>query len=149
MPNVCINKYVSLRHQTIIRHLLMFPLLLSLLTLGVIAFIIGKCFRPSDSQPAPSEPDRPDGCCGRHEVCEKLSRLDAVGKQVEYYEDEELDTYRQRSSSSYTPQEEEAFREVLYTMRPDEVPGWLRSLELRGIELPDGLKDEVILLVNG
>ena len=33
-------------------------------------------------------------------------------------------------------------------MREDDVPGWVRSLELRGISLPDALKPEVILLVE-
>ena len=30
-------------------------------------------------------------CCGQHEVCEKESLLAAVSKQIEYYDDEELD----------------------------------------------------------
>ena len=33
-------------------------------------------------------------CCGMHEVCEKESLLAAVSKEVEYYEDEELDRFR-------------------------------------------------------
>ena len=33
-------------------------------------------------------------------------------------------------------------------MRSDEVAGWVRSLQLRGIELPDGIKDEVLLIVG-
>ena len=35
------------------------------------------------------------------------------------------------------------FRDVLYTTLDVEVAGWIRSLQLRGIELPDDLKDEV------
>ena len=33
-------------------------------------------------------------------------------------------------------------------MRPDDVPGWVRSLQLRGVSLPDGVKDEIILIVD-
>jgi hypothetical protein len=33
-------------------------------------------------------------------------------------------------------------------MRTDEVPGWLHSLELRRIDLPNELKDEVLLIVG-
>ena len=91
---------------------------------------------------------RPDGCCGQHAVCEKESLLAGVSREVEYYEDEELDAYRGRPSDAYTPEEEDRFREVLYTMRQDEVAGWVRSLQLRGVALPDGVKDEVILLVG-
>ena len=42
--------------------------------------------------------------------------------------------------------EAELFSDVLYTMRQDEVAAWCRSLHLRGIELPDQIKDEVYML---
>ena len=48
------------------------------------------------------------------------------------------------AADSYTDEEVEEFSEVLYTMQPEEVAGWNRSLILRGINLPDPLKDEVI-----
>ena len=85
-------------------------------------------------------------CCGQHEVCEKESLLAAISKQIEYYEDEELDRFR--GQTTYNEEEVEEFREVLYTMRTDEVAGWLRSLELRRVNLPDELKDEVFLIVG-
>lgn len=40
------------------------------------------------------------------------------------------------------------FRDVLYTTLDVEVVGWVRSLQLRGIELPDDLKDEVFLIIG-
>ncbi len=89
------------------------------------------------------------GCCGQHEVCERDSLLAGVSPEIEYYEDEELDAYRGRAGSDYTAEETEEFRYVLYTMREDEVAGWVRSLQLRGVELPDGLRDEVIMIVEG
>jgi hypothetical protein len=67
---------------------------------------------------------------------------------VEYYNDEELDRFRGRPSDGYTDAEVEEFREVLYTCREEEVAGWSRSLQLRGIELPDALKDELFLIVG-
>ena len=42
----------------------------------------------------------------------------------------------------------EEFSEVLYTLREVEVAGWLRSLQLRGINLPDALKDEAFLIIG-
>ena len=87
-------------------------------------------------------------CCGQHEVCEKESLLAALSKQIEYYNDEELDRYRGRSSDSFSLDETDEFRDVLYTMRSDEVAGWVRSLQLRGVELPDGVKDEVLMIVG-
>ncbi|MBO5750151.1 MAG: phospholipase [Bacteroidaceae bacterium] len=87
-------------------------------------------------------------CCGQHETCEKDSLLAAVSKNVEYYNDEELDRFRGRTSDGYSEAETEEFREVLYTMKEVEVAGWVRSLQLRAVELPDGVKDEVFLIVG-
>lgn len=87
-------------------------------------------------------------CCGQHETCEKDSLLAAVSKDVEYYNDEELDRFRGRHGDEYSDEESEEFREILYTMRDDEVAGWVRSLQLRYIELPEDVKDEVLLIVG-
>ena len=87
-------------------------------------------------------------CCGQHEVCEKDSLLAAISKDVEYYNDEELDRFRGREGDEYTPEEADEFRDVLYTMRSDEVAGWVRSLQLRMVNLPDEVKDEVFLIVG-
>ena len=81
-------------------------------------------------------------------ICEKESLLAAVSKKVEYYDDEELDRFRGHSSDGYSEEEIEEFREVMYTCKEDEVAGWSRSLQLRGIELPDELKDELFLIVG-
>lgn len=87
-------------------------------------------------------------CCGAHEVCEKDSLLAALSKQIEYYNDEELDRFRGREGDEYTPEEADEFRDVLYTMRSDEVAGWVRSLQLRMVNLPNEVKDEVFLIVG-
>lgn len=88
-------------------------------------------------------------CCGKHEVCEKEEILKAaLRKKIEYYDDEELDQYAGRSSDSYSPEEIEIFSEILHTMWESDVSGWIRSLQVRGIELPDELKDEVFLILG-
>jgi MoxR-like ATPase len=71
-----------------------------------------------------------------------------LSKEIEYYNDEELDRFRDKSSGDYTEEETEEFREVLMTMKESEVPGWVRSLQLRGIEIPDDLKDEIVMIVS-
>ena len=87
-------------------------------------------------------------CCGQHEVCERDSLLAAISKKIEYYEDEELDIYRGTASGDYDEKAVEEFSEVLYTLRDMEVAGWLRSLQLRNINLPDKLRDEALLIVE-
>ena len=74
--------------------------------------------------------------------------MEAAVEEVEHFDDEELDHFSKRPSDSYSDDEAEAFREVLYTMQPHEVKAWTRSLTLRGINLPDQVKDEVFVLLE-
>ena len=74
--------------------------------------------------------------------------MKAAAEPIEYFDDEELDRFIGRSGDAYTPEEEEEFREVLYTTLTREVGDWLRSLQLRGIELPEGVHDEAMLIYN-
>ena len=87
-------------------------------------------------------------CCGQHETCERDSLLAAVSQKIEYYDDEELDEYIGKESNEYTPQQADQFRDVFYTMKDTEVAGWVRSLQLRGINLPDEIKEEIFLIIG-
>lgn len=97
------------------------------------------------------EPEESDGsdeeCCGLHLVCEKDS-LSPMSDEVVYYDDEELDRFIGRSPESYTPEETEEFRDVLMTLRPEDVAGWARSVTIRRLELPAEVRDELLMLVN-
>ena len=99
-----------------------------------------------DAMPEVQEVDAE--CCGQHEICERDSLLAAVSKQIEYYDDEELDKYIGTAPDAYTPEQEDEFRDVFYTMQDTDVAGWVRSLQLRGIALPDNIKDEVFLIIG-
>lgn len=123
--------------------------LLALLLLSLLAYAAGRAGRRKAQAPEKVVPrQRPEGCCGQHETCERESLLAAVSREVEYFDDEELDAFQGRPSGDYRPHEVEQFEEVLTTMREDEVPAWVRSLQLRGISLPDELKDQVLLIVG-
>lgn len=93
---------------------------------------------------AVQEPE--EECCGMHITCEKSS-LSPHSMEVEYFDDEELDEYRGREADSYTEEEIERFREVLLTLRPTEIAPWARSVQLRGIELPQAVRDELLMIV--
>lgn len=97
---------------------------------------------------APPVVDVDSECCGQHQICEKESLLAAVSKKIEYYDDEELDRFKDRQANEYSDEEIDEFREIMFTMKEEEVAGWSRSLQLRGIELPDELKDELFLIVG-
>ncbi len=129
------------------------------LAIIILVAVAARFLRTDEQAPSPlegivtetsaqPEPEEEEECCGQHETCEKDSLLAAVSKDVEYYEDEELDRFRTRRSDEYTAEEVEEFQEILYTMRNDEVAGWVRSLQLRNIELPDPIKDEVFLIIG-
>lgn len=109
---------------------------------------IQKKIERGELEEAPEVVDVDSECCGQHQICEKESLLAAVSKQIEYYDDEELDRFRGRPSDQYEEEEIEEFRDILYSMKDDEVAGWSRSLQLRSVELPDELKDELFLIVG-
>ncbi len=116
-----------------------------LILVAVIAALVVTHF--SHSSDSVVAPDLPNDCCGAHEVCESDSLLSSSA-QIVYYCDEELDSFKQRSASDYNSKEIEEFREVLYTLNENEVSGWLKSLQIRHIELPVDLRDEALLIVQ-
>lgn len=103
-----------------------------------------------ETVPAPSVEVKevaPDECCGQHAVCEKESLLSTKIKP-DYYDDEELDLLAKRDPESYTDEEIAQFQNVLYTMKDYDVAGWLKSLQLRQIELPSMVKEEALMIVS-
>ena len=134
----------------------MWILIIALIVLTAVAMLVGhlrnkkieRQIEAGEIEEAPEIVEVDQECCGQHEVCEKESLLAGISKGVEYYNDEELDRYRGCPSDEYTEEAIEEFREVMYTCRESEVAGWCRSLQLRGIEIPDELKDEVFLIVG-
>ncbi len=128
----------------------MWILAVALLSLGVVvgAAELIKRRRGGEAAVAVEPKSSCATCTGSIDKCEQECMMEAATKEIEYYDDEELDAFRGRPSSEYTAEEAEQFGYVLSTMRDDEVAGWCRSLTLRGIELPDQIKDEVVMIVD-
>lgn len=134
----------------------MWILIIGLLILGAFTLIIGfirskiieKKIEKGEIDGFPEVKLADTECCGQHELCEKDSLLAAVSLGVEYYDDEELDRFIGKHPGEYTSEESEQFRDIFYTMQDTDVAGWVRSLQLRGICLPDDIKDEVLLIVE-
>ena len=84
----------------------MWILFVSLLALTLVAMLIGKTYyyrinkkiEKGELEEIPPVVEVDEECCGQHETCEKDSLLAAVSKGIEYYNDEELDRFRGRSS---------------------------------------------------
>lgn len=127
----------------------MWILIAAIILLGIFSAIASSIMRRRGKLPPAEEPAaEPTECCGMHAVCEKDSLLAAAGKEAEYYDDYELDEYRNTPSSQYDDEALSRFEEVFYTLRPEDVPGWVRSLTMRQIEVPDKIKDEIIMIVE-
>ena len=98
----------------------------------------------SNSREEASNPD--DGCCGEHLVCERETLLQTNAK-VEYYDDEELDALSGIPAEEYTEEQYQMIREVFNTLQAKDVPGWVRSIQLRNIQLPLDIREEALLIV--
>ena len=98
----------------------------------------------SNSREEASDPD--DGCCGEHLVCERETLLQTNVK-VEYYDDEELDALSGIPAEDYTEEQYQMIREVFNTLQAKDVPGWVRSIQLRNIQLPLDIREEALLIV--
>lgn len=106
-------------------------------------FILVKVNRnEKETSPAKEEVSTPvSDCCGAHEVCD-FDIIKADETRIEYYDDEELDEFKNKSEKEYTSSQIDQFREVLYTLKTQEIRYWLLSIERRKINLPSILMSE-------
>lgn len=127
----------------------MLYLIIGLVALGLFAAVHGIISQRKHGETAIVEAAGDcSTCSGTDALCEQECMMVAATQEVEYFDDEELDSYQGRPSDAYTDEETEQFAEVLETLRFDEVKAWNRSLILRGINMPDGIKDEFVQLAE-
>ena len=121
--------------------------IIALAALGAIAYIFGHN-RRADGSEEPIVIGEGDcaTCTPESPRCEQACMMEAATKPIEYFDDEELDAFKGRAADSYSDDEVEQFAYILHTMQPKEVAAWCRSLILRGINLPEELRDEMALL---
>ena len=95
----------------------MYILILLLVALGIVAAIIALCSKHGDDTIV--EKATCSTCNGENQKCEQECMMEAATKPIEYYDDEELDTFIGRPADQYSDEEVEQFADVLYTMRED------------------------------
>ncbi len=125
----------------------MWILIVSLVVIGTVA--AGVSLLLDKDTPVTFAAGDCSSCGGTNPKCEQECMMEAAVKETEYFDDEELDAYRGRPGDGYTPDETEEFRRIMETMGPEDLRAWNRSLILRGVNMPDGIKDEYILLSEG
>ena len=131
-------------------------ILLALLTaVGVALWLHDRLTRRPDTLADPPADSAAARACANDDcllrgTCptEQLLRDACADDKPVYYDDEELDAFRDRDPQQYTSDELEQWRDVLYTLRPADRPGWLHSLSRRGLRLPDALQQELLMLLD-
>ena len=120
------------------------------IALGIIGLLIIVALFTFVGKKRNSEDDKvvapPADCCGAHVICEK--KLKICSPTIEYFDDEELDAFKNADPDEYTDEQIEMFREILYTIRQEEVEDWLISLQKREIELPTALRAEALEMLQ-
>lgn len=122
-------------------------ILAALIVVGLMLYLTDRPAKAETSEGEPTPVQSESGCCGLHLVCEKDSLTVSIGEEIEYYDDEELDAYKGVSRDDYSEEAIEQFREVLVTLLPADIAGWARSIQMRGIELPAIIRDELLMMV--
>lgn len=98
----------------------------------------------SDATPAQGCADE---ACGIRSICPSEQILVSQCKrEVIYYDDEELDSFAGREADGYTAEEEEQWRDVLYTLQPGDLLGWGQSIKHRGLIMPASIQAEFLQL---
>ena len=121
-------------------------ILLAILVVGgAIVWLIDRLFyhkqeaqndaAPSDTSAHPTDSAPAQGCvdesCGIRSICPSEQILKGECKQeITYYEDEE----------------EERWRDVLYTLQPADLLGWGQSIKHRGLVMPAAIRQEFMQL---
>jgi len=119
---------------------------------AVAVALLNRHIEPADTATEPCDgQNEACGTCSSNygsDECMSIRMLRQATEAPQYFDDEELDRFIGRAASSYDDAETEEFADVLYTMRPEEVPMWVASLNVRGINLPDSLRAEAALLME-
>jgi hypothetical protein len=124
-------------------------LLLVLLAGAVLTLLLtylGKLIFPKKNEEEEPASEPLEECCGAHEVCE-TDLINKMSEEIIYYEDEDLDLYRNFEENDYNDDQIDEFREVLYSLKEKEIEPWLKSLDLRHIILPSTIKSEVVFML--
>ena len=125
----------------------MLILILSLVALGLI-LLITTYFQRRNKTQEPEVYIEPQGeCCGAHAVCENETLLSA-NDLIIYFDDEELDVLSDIMPENFTNDQLKLLSDVFFTLKESDVAGWLRSLQMRRIQLPFELREQALMIVS-
>ncbi|MFV0470935.1 MAG: phospholipase [Paludibacteraceae bacterium] len=118
-----------------------------LLFFGLLLFLLTYLNRRNETVSPDIVTNEDPECCGAHEVCDKDTLLSA-GTKPEYFDDEELDVLAGKAAETFTEWEENSISEIFYSLPEDNIAPWLRSLQIRNIQLPESVKEQALMVVG-
>ena len=114
---------------------------------GIIIYILRSYTgKNAEKKEEAAEPEVTE-CCGAHEICEKTGMYNPKF-QPDYYDDEELDQFKGVNPESYSDEQIAMFEEVLMTMKESDVAGWVKSLQMREIEMPYSVREKALMILG-
>ncbi|MBP1676662.1 MAG: phospholipase [Bacteroidetes bacterium] len=125
----------------------MWILILILLFFGGLLYALTYMNRRNKNEESEITINDNGECCGAHEVCERDSLLNASDK-AEYFDDEDLDSLSGIAPEKMNETQMRQLSDVFYTLRESDVAAWLRSLQVRNIQLPESIREEALLIVS-
>ena len=123
-------------------------ILASIVVVGLALYVHHRLTDEVAEDSVAQEPSDQGECCGQHITCQRDSLSPVFNEEIVYFDDEELDAFVNFVQDDFTENDIESFREVLLTLRPDEIAPWSRSVQQRGITIPDEIRDEIFVLID-
>lgn len=125
----------------------MIALIITLLFFGLVLWIFTYFNRRNKTEETEIQINMDGECCGAHEVCD-MDTLLTSSEKIEYFDDEELDELSEKNPYELTEAQFNQLSDVFYTLKENEVAPWLRSLQLRRIQLPIELREQALMIVS-
>ena len=85
-------------------------------------------------------------CCSENALCGKDTLLSHTEK-ISYYNDEKLEQLKGISRDKLSKSQTALLSEVFYSLDEHDMAGWLRSLQLRRIDLPTEIREQALLII--
>lgn len=125
----------------------MVALIITLVFFGFVLWIFTYFNRRNKTEETEITINNDAECCGAHEVCD-MDTLLTSSEVIEYFEDEELDALAEKDPKDMTEKQMDQLLDVFYTLKEHEIAPWLRSLQLRRIQLPIELREQALMIVS-
>ncbi|MDO8927814.1 MAG: hypothetical protein Q7W54_02375, partial [Bacteroidota bacterium] len=102
--------------------------ILGIIFIAVVVLVVFRIRKKENTNITGVEPEEAprqiaSDCCGAHEICE-FDESEFNEEIITYFDDEELDELRNVREIDLTSENIDELREVLYTLRTEEIGKW-------------------------